>query len=413
MHPKDTGLSQPLLKGVSFLTRSLWTISISGIFAPFIVKILEDYNAFGDKNQRSHFLEQIELVLTNPLYTSSIAFLLGAALVGQLLLLAIDRDKFRSSQMKNPANNEDDLQSILELVDVGALPQFKELGSDLFNRIDVPRSHEHEAFVAIAYQLARKEGNPKTIVVTSTKPSEGKTTCSLGIAQSLAALGFRTTLIDADFRKRSLSRNVRLSCGRALNCPDPYPDLSDLSAEQAADIVTHSMSIRPNLNFVHAKAENGNSAVRLMNIIRKRTIDHIQSEQDFIVIDSPPLLGLADANMLTDIATDIVFVIRANRLPLFKIANRIKALQNPNARLHCLLNGVEGRKPRLIERFSRWRFGPSADPYAPADAFSLLTYYDYGYGYGYGYNYSVDDQEPSGDQKAEEWPTSGAATERD
>lgn len=186
---------------------------------------------------------------------------------------------------------------------LGSIPQPSDKQS-ISEALASPRSPISEAYYALRTSLlySTTHGLPRSLLVTSSQPGEGKSTTSLALATDLAKLGRRTLIIDTDLRRPSLHR--------ALNTSNEE-GLSTLLTGQTQTVVQPTAT--PNLNFISSGPIPPNptellGGERLMEIVRE-----MEDKYDVVVLDGPPVLGLADAPMLASIADAVLFVVEANR----------------------------------------------------------------------------------------------------
>lgn len=228
-----------------------------------------------------------------------------------------------------------------------------------------PGSLISEAYQAIrtAVEFSTEAGTPKTMLITSSRPAEGKSTTALVMARDAARAGRKVLLIDADMRRPSL---------HALLDVPPDPGLSTFLTQQTtAEAVIHETDM-PGLSFIPAGPKPPNPAELVSGTAIRTLLNYLSERYDQIIIDSPPVLGLADAPRLASIVDATMLVIEANRSQRGAIDGAIRRLNA--ARAHLI--------GAVLVKFD----------VAKADFGSgyLLDYY------GYGYGESEDGQDRSG-----------------
>lgn len=222
-----------------------------------------------------------------------------------------------------------------------------------------PRSAITEAYRSLctALQFAIDEGLPRSLVVTSTMQGEGKSITSLALARHYANLGLRVLIIDADLRNPSLHHKLGLDNSLGLS---NYlkGELLPPQTFQAADLAK--------LTFM-ASGPLPPNAADLLAGPRLFSLLSVGSETfDLIVIDCPPVMGLADAPLLSSAAAATLFVVGAGQ-------SRPGQLKGALKRLRFSRSPVVGT---VLTKF---------------DARNTLYGYEYGYGYdAYGYGGQVE-----------------------
>jgi capsular exopolysaccharide synthesis family protein len=223
------------------------------------------------------------------------------AVVVSLALAAITvfiKDQFDDS-IRIPENVEDKLGIAL----LGVVPQVQDLVADAM--ID-PKSPVAEAYNSIRSSLmySTRDGLPKVILFTSAQPSEGKSTSSIAISRGLARLGKRTLLVDADMRRPSLHR--QFDSENAVGLSSLL--VSDMPLQQA--VVSGD---EPDL-FVITSGPVPPSPTELLSSGRfEHLLIEAARDYDVVIIDSPPVLGLADAPLMAALVDGVVFIVEADR----------------------------------------------------------------------------------------------------
>ena len=246
-----------------------------------------------------------------------IGLLLGLFL-GVLLALLLE---YLDDTVKTP----DDIEKKLHLVNLGVIPK---LGKDVTpaEALTDVRSGFAEAYrsVRTALQFSTESGVPAVLVVTSTQPGEGKSTTAKSLARNFALLGKRVLLIDADLRNPSLHRVFDLDNSMGVsNCLSgaAKPGQCIHRVEQAGISILLSGPLPPN----PAELLAGPRMVSLLTQAQERF--------DQIIIDAPPVLGLADAPILGNIAKGTLLVVEAGRTKVGAAQTTIKRLLSARTRL--------------------------------------------------------------------------------
>ena len=198
-----------------------------------------------------------------------------------------------------------------------------------------PASAFSEAYrsVRTALQFSTNNGVPRCLLVTSATPAEGKSTTALTLAQNFAQLGKRVLLIDADLRNPSLHR---------LMGADNANGLSNYlaGAAKAMDVIVAAET--PNLSFMPTGPLPPNPAELLMGSKMLSLVRVACDKYDQVIIDGPPVMGLADAPILANMASGTLLVVEAG-------STRVGVARNALKRLHAARAHVIGA---LLTKFS-------------------------------------------------------------
>lgn len=195
-----------------------------------------------------------------------------------------------------------DVRVKLRLACLGAIPKVN--SSQFSDSFKDSRSEVSEAYATILASLrfSTDEGLPRTLMVTSTIPGEGKSSTSLAIAQNLARLGSRVLLIDGDLR-RPVFRTSNETVG-----------LTHLLTGKAHNSAEHISATQfENLYLLPAGPIPPNPADLLSSGRASALLRELETRYDAIVVDSPPVMGLADALLLASITHNVLFIIESGK----------------------------------------------------------------------------------------------------
>lgn len=226
--------------------------------------------------------------------------LLIAGLLGLGLGVAI---AFLLEALDESLASPDDVESKLHLPVLGVVPLLARGEAPLEALGDI-RSPFSEAYYSLrtALQFSTPNGAPATLLVTSSRPAEGKSTTAFAIALNLAKIDKRVLLIDGDLRNPSMHRLLQTDNDRGMS--------NILSG--AADLPTTARATEhPNLSFIPCGPLPPNPAELWGGERLRRLLDQAASEYDNVVIDGPPILGFADAPVLAAAVAGTVFVLES------------------------------------------------------------------------------------------------------
>jgi capsular exopolysaccharide synthesis family protein len=283
------------------------------------------------------------------------AFLVG--LVGGLGLA------FLREYMDNTVKTPDDIERLAKLPSLAVVPSFGSLDGDKRSRMSrllnsasangknmnvelvsysMPQSQVSEAFRSLrtSLLLSQAEHPPQVILITSALPREGKTTAAVNLAVTLAQLGDRTLLIDADLRRPGVTRALSLPEGK-------YAGLSSyLAGVSSMDLVTVPHPVIPNLCVVPTGPIPPNPADLLSSARMHQGIHDLRSEFKFIVVDSPPVMAATDAVILSVLVDGVLLVVRSGETPKEAFTRTRDLLSGVKCRmLGVLLNAVDSSAP--------------------------------------------------------------------
>jgi succinoglycan biosynthesis transport protein ExoP len=206
----------------------------------------------------------------------------------------------------------------------------------------MPQSQMSEAFRALrtSLLLSQAEHPPQVILVTSALPREGKTTAAVNLAVTLAQLGDRTLLVDADLRKPGISRALSMSDGK-------YAGLSSyLAGVSSLDLVTVPHPVITNLAAIPTGPVPPNPADLLSSQRLSEAVAVLRREYKFIVIDSPPIMAATDAVILSVLADGVLLVVRSGETPKDAFSRARDQLAAVKCRLlGVVLNAVDSSSP--------------------------------------------------------------------
>jgi len=211
--------------------------------------------------------------------------------------------------------------------------------------------------------LSRPDHPPQVILVTSALPREGKTTAAANLAVTLAQLGDKTVLVDADLRKPGIGRLLNLGTGK-------YAGLSSyLAGVSTLDLVTVPHPSIPNLAAIPTGPLPPNPADLLSSHKLTEAIAELRKKFKFVVIDSPPIMAATDAVILSVQADGVLLIVRSGETPKEAFSRTRDLLVSVNARLlGVVLNAVDSSAP---DYYYSYRYYPYSYGYGPQESLDL------------------------------------------
>ena len=263
-----------------------------------------------------------------------IGFLLGIALgVGY----AITRDSLDKT-IKTPDEIEDSNLTLL-----GWIPKIENFGTNgsfsefiVANRQDTISNDAFKSLRTII-RYSNVDGEAKAILITSSAPSEGKSLISLNLAGSFAQVRKRTIIIDCDLRKPRLHNMLK---------QQRIPGFTDYLVGKATKEEIVRKTEVDGLDFITAGTIPPNPTEMLDSRGMKSFMKNLRKEYDIIIIDSPPLITLADSIILSRLVDETILVALANSTDselLKKSVERLSSIENSTF-IGVLLNRFNLRK---------------------------------------------------------------------
>jgi len=286
-----------------------------------------------------------------PFINGVLALVLGLAAGGLGAFVAEAMDQ----AIRRPA----DVESKLRIPLLGSVPLLTK-GVSPKEAMKDSRSSFWEAYFSIrtALQFSTTEGIPRSLLVVSTRPGEGKTTTSIALAHSLARLGARTLLVDADLRKPSVATQMGLESKVGLS--------NYLTGAMTLDEITQP-SEQSGLTVITSGPQPPTPAELLADSRLRMFVAQAEERFDVVIFDGPPVMGLADAPLISSVVAGTILVIEAGKTGRGPIMAMLHRLRMARAKvLGAVLAKFDVRKVA---------YGYGYNSYG----------YEQRYGYGYGY----------------------------
>jgi capsular exopolysaccharide synthesis family protein len=196
--------------------------------------------------------------------------------------------------------------------------------------------------------LSSADQPPRTLLVSSARPSEGKTTVSVNLAISLAQLNQRVLLIDGDMRRPSIRKALGLANGLGL--------VSYLTGQKDWRAAVIPSGIE-NLDALVCGPVPPNPAELLSADRMRSMLDQARGEYQFVVVDSPPLLNVSDSRILATLVEGVILVVKGGVTPR-ELAQRAQSYaEDVGANLiGVVLNNVDVRSGDDYYRYYRYDY---------------------------------------------------------
>ena len=278
-----------------------------------------------------------------------LALIAGLAVGGALALFV--------EQIDDAIGDPSELKTILDLPILGVVPNIK--GTEPAEALEDRKSDISEAYFTVQSNLAftTDHGVPRSLLVTSSQPGEGKTTTAYALAKMLGRAGRKVLFIDGDMRSPSVHHLLSLPNERGLSNFLTGDDNLEGLIQRRKDL---------NLAVMTAGPHPPSAAELLSGNRMEMLIGRVAEAFDQIIVDAPPVMGLADAPLFSRHMEGVIFVVRAHSSRASTVRVAIERL----AAAHAHIFGA------VLTRFETKR-----------------AYYGYGYDRGYGYGYGYGDGE--------------------
>ncbi len=299
-----------------------------------------------------------------PVSPRSSMILLVSIVLGLLIPAAVI---FIKEMLNTTVKRRYDVEKATSVPIVGELPEWDNYQETQTIADAASDSPIAESFRVLRYQLNFFRHNAKVFVVTSSTPHQGKSFVSKNLSTVLGMADKKILLIDADIRKRSISRALSNTKRKGLTS---YLN-EDLGTKSLAEYIEKD-TIYKGVDFLPGGVMPPNPSELLMSTRLEELIEEAKQVYDYIVIDTTPMLSVADASIVDRVADVTLFVVRmgveeVSFLPQLDKLNRDKKLRN----MALVLNDIDLRRS--------YGYG-----------------YGYGYSYGYGYGHNHDKKKKKG-----------------
>jgi succinoglycan biosynthesis transport protein ExoP len=270
---------------------------------------------------------------------------------------------FLLEYMDNTIKTHEDIEQRVQLPFLGTIPTIrfnsqdngKESEPSSSENKDLitsthPRSTSSEAYrsVRTSALLSTPESPPGKILIASAVPYEGKTITAANLAITMAQAGGKTLLLDTDLRKPRIHQIFTL---------DNTTGLSNIITTGQDPLSFIKKTDIPNLNVLTSGPIPPNPAELLGSNRMHELMKTFAANFDRIILDSPPLIVVTDASILSTICDGVILVVQANRTGLDVIQRGKELLQDVNARIiGVVLNNMDIERGRYFYYYPYYRY---------------------------------------------------------
>jgi capsular exopolysaccharide synthesis family protein len=265
----------------------------------------------------------------NKVATVALASLIGLVLaIGAAYLL-----EYLDDTIKTP----DDVQELTGLPTLAGIARIKGEAQNRLPAMSQPRSPVAEAFRVLrtAIQFSSVDRPSRTLLITSPSPSEGKSTIAANLAVVIAQAGHNVLLVDADLRRPTQQSIFSLSDRHGLT--DLLLELNGNSQNGEGSAALLNSRLQPTavegLRLLSCGARPPNPSELLGSTKMRRLLAALASQFDVVIVDSPPILAVTDAVVLSAVVDGVVLVIDADETRRGPLQQAVSRLREANAHI--------------------------------------------------------------------------------
>lgn len=206
--------------------------------------------------------------------------------------------------------------------------------------------HFNEAINTLRTNIQFCGSNIQTVLLTSSLPDEGKSQVSFSLAYSLAQIGKKVLMIDADIRKSVLTTRYQL--GHSVNGLSQY-----LSGQKILEEVLYSVNDMENFNVIFAGPYSPNPAVLLEEELFGKIFEELKPGYDYIIIDTPPMGNLIDGAIIARHCDGAILVIESGAIS-YRLEQKVR---NQLIMSGCRILGVVLNKVDMSQHGAYGKYG--------------------------------------------------------
>lgn len=212
---------------------------------------------------------------------------------------------FVVEQLDTGYRSMEQIEQLAEVAALGLVPMVKTKKGESVARLilDQPISSYAESIrnLFVGLMLSNVDRPPKIVLVTSSMPDEGKSSIALSLARTVALSGRKVVVVDCDLRRPSM--HVALGLQRT-------PGLVELLAKRATLDEAVQKDEASGADLITAGEQVSNTIDLVSSEQLKRLLANLGQTYDLVILDSPPILAVTDARVLSSAADKTIFVVR-------------------------------------------------------------------------------------------------------
>jgi polysaccharide biosynthesis transport protein len=306
------------------------------IYESFLSRAAQLANVAGIQEPDASLVSSAEVPLgpsaPQPTRLLAIATILSL-IIGTVLAIVLER-------IRGGFSMPEQIESVAGLPLVGLMPKVRQ--------VRFRRNRGGRAEIALTASLDRLRGQmrvmgdarPKLVMVTSALPKEGKSVFSVELARNMASAGWRVLLLECDFCCPTLAHYFGVA---------PGPGLCEILSGKSLG-ATESLVRQParNLDVILAGKMRGDSQEMLASRRMSALLQDVRERYDVVIMDTPPVLPVADALVLGRQADATLAVVQWEKTPRDAVLNSIRLLRGSgSAIMGVVMTRVDLRKASL------------------------------------------------------------------
>jgi capsular exopolysaccharide synthesis family protein len=189
----------------------------------------------------------------------------------------------------------------------------------------------------------RGEAN-RVIMVTSSVPSEGKTSIVVALATSIACAGQSVVVVELDLRRPAIGKQLGISS---------KPGILEFMAADSRDLkdyITYLDDLKISLMVANGSINDSPTVLACPKLAQ--ALDALASRFDYVILDTPPLGPIIDSRLIANISTGIIFVVKWGDTPHEVASQNLRQLVGTKARvLGVALNAMDLKQQKLYSRY--------------------------------------------------------------
>jgi len=242
----------------------------------------------------------------------------------------------------------DDLEEALDIPILGSVPKVRKKEQTLDHHGILLTQVHQQSFETTAFQALRtalrfcqSSKPPYTYLVTSTSPSEGKTTISINLGMSMAFSGSKTLIVDTDLRRPKVHMVFERPNDRGVTNCDPE------DIQKSIQKTDHS-----NLDILTSGPHISNIFELLESTKMKTIVEKLKQHYDHIIFDSPPVGSVVDACVLSTYVNGVIFVLKSGKIESLHVKHARDQLDKVHAKIFgVVLNKLDAHSSRYFYNY--------------------------------------------------------------